>query len=181
MSWEEHNKPKILEWKNIRRRLHASGDNPSPDVVDISNLEKHRPRTASHELNLDNAVIKRASIHIPPDVEIRNTMTDAERFAAKFGMYQAMAEQGDERAKAILALFSDDDADPSPDEPVQIMANTVFVPDHPDSTKPVKKQPTKKQLAARKANGERLKKMHAEKRRKKAEALKAEEVREIVE
>ncbi len=152
MAWEKANKTKILEWKNIRRRLHASGDNPSPDVVDLSNLEKHRPQHASHEVNMDNAVIPGKSIHIPPDIAIRNTMTDAERFAAKLETYRAMAEQGDERAKAILKAFEDDDPK---------------LPEPAEDSHPVKKPPTQKQAAARKAAGDRLRKMHEERRRKK--------------
>ena len=57
-AWEKRNKARIMEWKNIMRRLTAgSGDR------DAANLEKHRPRTSS--LNMDNAQIPGKQFFMP--------------------------------------------------------------------------------------------------------------------
>ena len=48
--WEKRNKGKVREWKNIRRRLHVSGDNPGHyDDPDISNIERFRPAGAGRD------------------------------------------------------------------------------------------------------------------------------------
>ena len=160
MAWERANKKKIIEWKNVRRRLHASGDNPSTDEVDLSNLERYRPATASDSLNLDNAVIPSASIHLPPTIEIKNVMSDADRLAAKLDTYCTMAEQGDERAKAILAAFLDDDVETPPAPPVIAVTKS----------KPGRKPPTEKQIAAREAFAKRSREAAAERKEKKERA-----------
>ncbi len=165
MKWEQHNKPKILEWKNIQKCLHAAGDADVADAVDTSNLERYRPSGGAGELNLDNAVIPGASIHLPPKIEIRNVMTDAERLAVKLERYQIMAAQGDERAKMILAAFADDEVENAPEPAL------TPKPAPTSSSPPAKKPPSEKQLAARAAASERLKKMHVERKAKKAAAL----------
>lgn len=65
MAWEKRNKTDILVWKNIRRRLHASGvsDHGLQDENDVSNLEKFRPVNASHELNMHNEQIQGRQFH----------------------------------------------------------------------------------------------------------------------
>lgn len=57
--WEARNKKKILEWKNIRLRLHASGaiDGALPNSGDVANLERFRPSGGAMELNMDNCQI----------------------------------------------------------------------------------------------------------------------------
>lgn len=54
--WEKANKKKILEFKNIALRLHAT-EGGSPDETDIANIEKFRPKDAAHELNMHNEQI----------------------------------------------------------------------------------------------------------------------------
>jgi hypothetical protein len=159
LGWEAVNKAKIMEWKNIRRRLQVSGDAETREAVDASNLEKYRPAGGVSELSMDNAAIPGKSIHLPPNIEIKNVMSDADRLAAKLETLNAMAEQGNERAKQVLALF---DALPE--------TQVAPAPPPPAPAAPAKKGPSEKQLAARKAAGERLRKMHAERRRKAAEA-----------
>jgi len=58
-SWESRNKAKILEWKNIRKRLLASGaiDDCPYDSVDISNIERYRQSGGAQQLSMDNAQI----------------------------------------------------------------------------------------------------------------------------
>ena len=158
MKWEQRNKKRISEWKNIRKCLHVAGNADVADAVDTSNLERYRPSGGTSQLNLDNAVIPGKSIHLPPKITIRNTMSDEERLAVKLERYRIMAAQGDERAKMILEAFGDDEVEDAP-EPALIPKPA------PTSSSPsAKKPPTEKQLAARAANGIRLKKMHADKR-----------------
>ena len=158
MKWEQHNKKRISEWKNIRKCLHVAGNADVADAVDTSNLERYRPSGGTSQLNLDNAVIPGKSIHLPPKITIRNTMSDEERLAVKLERYRIMAAQGDERAKMILEAFADDEVEDAP-EPALIPK-----PAPASSSPSAKKPPTEKQLAARAANGIRLKKMHADKR-----------------
>lgn len=58
MKWEGANKRDIGEWKNIRRRLLASGAVPS-EVSDtsIANIEMYRPTGTAGELPMDGAAI----------------------------------------------------------------------------------------------------------------------------
>lgn len=60
MQWEARNKPKIAEWKNIRRRMWASGAVES-SVSDgsVANIEMYRPKGGAGELSMDNAQIPR--------------------------------------------------------------------------------------------------------------------------
>lgn len=51
--WEERNKKAILEWKNVRLRMHETGIlDELRDAKDVANFEKYRPTGASHELNM---------------------------------------------------------------------------------------------------------------------------------
>lgn len=78
--WERANKEKILEWKNIRLRLHASGYlNEAHDATDIANIERYRPREASHELNMHNEQIPgKVQFGPVPGAGPVAVMTDAE-------------------------------------------------------------------------------------------------------
>lgn len=59
-AWESRNKGKIVEWKNIQRRLFAgSGDN------ERANLERYRPKDST--LNMDNAYIPGKQYYLPPE------------------------------------------------------------------------------------------------------------------
>ena len=59
-AWEARNKARIVEWKNIQRRLFAgSGDN------ERANLERYRPKDST--LSMDNAYIPGKQYHLPPE------------------------------------------------------------------------------------------------------------------
>lgn len=56
--WEQRHEGDIAEWKNIRRRMLASGMLPdSLSERSASNYEMYRPAGGSGELNMDNAQI----------------------------------------------------------------------------------------------------------------------------
>ena len=78
MAWERRSKTKILQWKQLRRRLHASGvsEHRLPDEGDISNIEMYRPVGGSAEMNMDNAQIPGADMHIPPEVGVTAVMSE---------------------------------------------------------------------------------------------------------
>lgn len=63
--FQKRNKQKILELKNIRLRLHASGDlhGVMPDSGDIANLEIFRPKGGSQELNMHGTLIEGTQYH----------------------------------------------------------------------------------------------------------------------
>ena len=80
-SWEARNKQTILEWKNIRKRLHASGaiDDCLYDSVDVSNIERYRPSGGAQQLSLDSAQIPGKEFHmdrIPNSVVFQDTEID---------------------------------------------------------------------------------------------------------
>lgn len=64
MQWEARNKQKINEWKNIKRRLWASGavDSSASDRS-VANIELHRPRGGAQELSMDGAQIARTTTY----------------------------------------------------------------------------------------------------------------------
>lgn len=59
LTWEERHEADISEWKNIRRRMRASGMLPSRLLSDgsASNIELLRPAGGPGELSMDNAQI----------------------------------------------------------------------------------------------------------------------------
>ena len=67
-AWEKRSKVNVLEWKNLRRRLHASGisHHGLADESDISNVEMYRPQGGSGELNMHGEQISGKIIHLPP-------------------------------------------------------------------------------------------------------------------
>lgn len=67
-AWEDRNKPAILEWKNIRLRLHAGGDikDVPRDANDVANMEMFRPSGGLGQMNLDNAQINPPTYYMPP-------------------------------------------------------------------------------------------------------------------
>lgn len=82
-SWERHNKRDIFEWKNIRKRLHASGFiDDLPDARDVANIERYRPVHASHELPMDNKLVAGKDIYLPAGpIAVRNVMSDEDKQA----------------------------------------------------------------------------------------------------
>lgn len=100
-SWERANKRDILEWKNIRRRLHATGlIDDHPDAREVSNIEQFRPVHASHELPMDNKLVAGKDIYLPPGpISVRNVMSDEDK--------QAMLERDSELAAAAAKAAID--------------------------------------------------------------------------
>lgn len=82
-SWERANKRDIFEWKNIRKRLHASGFiDDLPDARDVANIERYRPVHASHELPMDNKIVPGKDIFLPNGpIQVRNVMSEEDRQA----------------------------------------------------------------------------------------------------
>jgi len=100
-SWERANKRDILEWKNIRRRLHATGlIDDHPDAREVSNIEQFRPVHASHELPMDNKLVAGKDIYLPPGpISVRNVMSDEDK--------QAMLERDIQIASAAAKAAVD--------------------------------------------------------------------------
>jgi hypothetical protein len=67
-SWSDRNKTGILQWKQLRRRLHASGVSKHrlADEGDISNIEIYRPEGGPGELNMHNEQIPGKVMSLPP-------------------------------------------------------------------------------------------------------------------
>jgi hypothetical protein len=67
--WEKAKKNAVLKWKQVRRRLHATGVSVDrlSDESDISNIEMYRPAGGPQELSMDNAQIPvQRTVHLPP-------------------------------------------------------------------------------------------------------------------
>lgn len=58
-AWEARNKPAILEWQNIKRRLDVESDNR-----ESASIENFRPFDSS--MNMDNALIPGKQFFLPP-------------------------------------------------------------------------------------------------------------------
>lgn len=84
-AWERDNKQKILEWKNLRIRMHVSGMLKDHETAtDVANLERFRPVGGSQELNMDNALIGGKGIFLPNGpIAVTNVMSDEDREAMK--------------------------------------------------------------------------------------------------
>jgi hypothetical protein len=67
-SWSDRNRTGILQWKQLRRRLHASGVSKHrlADEGDISNIEIYRPEGGPGELNMHNEQIPGKVMTLPP-------------------------------------------------------------------------------------------------------------------
>ncbi len=67
-AWSGRNKTSILQWKQLRRRLHASGVSKHrlSDEGDISNIEMYRPEGGPGELNMHNEQIPGKVMNLPP-------------------------------------------------------------------------------------------------------------------
>lgn len=79
MAWEARNKSAIMEWKNIRLRLLASGAlGDVTHAADVANVELFRPTSSSQELDLSTAQIVRPTHHIPRDAVSAVVISDEE-------------------------------------------------------------------------------------------------------
>ncbi len=67
-AWQRNTKTAVAQWKNLRRRLHASGisEHRLSDEGDVSNIEMYRPVGGSGEMNMDNAQIAGKDYRLPP-------------------------------------------------------------------------------------------------------------------
>lgn len=66
IAWERRNKQRLLEWKNIRLRLQASGAvEGAKDAADVANFERFRPAEARHELPMHGTLIQCKDFHFP--------------------------------------------------------------------------------------------------------------------
>lgn len=80
LTWEQRCKKKLLEWKNIRLRLHAGGNlSLHPLARDVCNIEMFRPSKSSTELGMHSAEIPGKSIFLPPDAKPATIMSDLQR------------------------------------------------------------------------------------------------------
>ncbi len=80
--WEKRAKPLIMAWKNIRRRLAASGalGDSGPEDRDIANIEGFRPAGGAQELNMAGEQIPGKDIYLPPPgVEPAVVMSERDR------------------------------------------------------------------------------------------------------
>ena len=68
IAWSKKHGKGVLRWKNLRRRLHASGisEHRLADEGDVSNIEMFRPRGGVGEMNLDTAQIEGKDYRLPP-------------------------------------------------------------------------------------------------------------------
>ncbi len=69
VAWNNRSKTKVLRWKQLKRRLHATGisEHRLADEGDISNIEMFRPAGGAQELSMDNAQIPvKAIMKMPP-------------------------------------------------------------------------------------------------------------------
>ncbi len=82
MAWDRAKKRSVLAWKQLKRRLHASGisEHRLADEGDISNIEMFRPRGGSGEMSMDNAQIPERSVtkFPPPGAGPAAVMSDAQ-------------------------------------------------------------------------------------------------------
>jgi len=81
MAWLKATKTKQLQWKHLRRRLHASGisEHKLSDEGDISNVELYRPKGGSGEMSMDNAQIPGKNFFLPNKVTMAAVMDDEEK------------------------------------------------------------------------------------------------------
>ncbi len=100
--WEAKYKQDVLEWKNLRLRLHASGQiDDVPDARDVANLERFRPTYSPAELNMHGEQIPGKQFFMPPGpIAVRNVMSDEDR--AAMAERDALAAEN-ARLKAELA------------------------------------------------------------------------------
>lgn len=106
-AWERRNKANILEWKNIRLRMQASGMLDG-DARGVANVEALRPRGLSQSLDMAGAQIPGRDFYLPPagagpavvmsdkDAAILNEIDP--------GLHSRMAILSNEHRAEVLAL-----------------------------------------------------------------------------
>ncbi len=146
MKWEKRNKLKILEWKNLKLRLTHGEES------EAANLEMHRPVGSS--LNMDNAHIPGKMMFMPAyDAGLPVTFTD-EQLA-----YLRAANP--ELAGMLATLNRDQRAEV---KEVVKTAQQIAASEH--GKRGVEKREASKGMSdeAKAAAGERMRKMHADKK-----------------
>jgi hypothetical protein len=109
-AWQKHTKEKVLQWKHLRRRLHATGisEHRLADEGDISNVEMFRPVGGSGEMNMDNAQIPGAMMKLPPaGAGPASVMSDEQAEVLKDvnpELHDRMALLSNEQRAEVLAL-----------------------------------------------------------------------------
>lgn len=116
--WEKLHKNEILEWKNIRRRLHAGGQvDGLGDATDVANFELFRPQGGPQELNMHGEQIQGQEFfmdHSPRSV----TMSDQEITTLQAidpDLAGQLATLSPEIRKGIKDFIATMDADTKPD------------------------------------------------------------------
>lgn len=113
IAWTNRNKAKILRWKQLMRRLHASGISKHrlADENDVSNIEMFRPVGGAQELNPDNAQIPRPTMKLPPaGAGPVAVMSDEQATLLKQVSPETFVQMGvfsNEQRAAILAMIDD--------------------------------------------------------------------------
>lgn len=100
MGWEQRNKAKIIEWKNLQLRLR-------PGERESANLERYRPKQSS--LSMDNAYITGKQIYIPDAVGATVTFSDAELErlrALKPGLAETVGAMTNEQRAVVKDMLS---------------------------------------------------------------------------
>ena len=122
MLWEKRNKAAVLEIKNIRLRLHASGLIPGvADAGEVANIEKFRPIGGSQELNMHGNLIEGREYHLPPPGAERPTVFSDEQISTLKevapDLGQRLASLTNAQRATVKTLLETLDGDPEPTEP----------------------------------------------------------------
>lgn len=115
-AWERHNKPKILEWKNIRLQLAADTSDPETWNRDEANLERYRPAGATGRVRLDAQIPGKMAMSTEAKenwplgeptattatahIKVRKPLTDSQRAAARERLAKARARKASLHAAA---------------------------------------------------------------------------------
>lgn len=152
MRWERAHKAEILEWKNIRLRLHATECQGGrfEHVKDVANIEMIRPTGFNRSLDDMGALVKHKDFHLPPGPITQAVLfTDIER---------ALLKQHAPEIDDALPLYTNEQRQAVKDMLMAIVGAMAAAPKPP--AKPVKKdKPAKKKrvytAAQRQAAAER--------------------------
>lgn len=168
IAWSRNKKKDVLKWKNLRRRLHASGisEHRLADEGDISNIEMYRPDGGSGEMNMDNAQITGKDLHIPSfDNGLPTVLSDSEITKVKEIDPDINLAVLDNEQRAAVKEFINGLTVPSRESDVNVHA-PGFQEGADVRRKPRKTRRKKQNISSeeRKARSDRMKARHAAKR-----------------